>query len=160
MQIDVKGLDNLQIKLNQFKNDLTHAEPLMAKLANHLHVMVEVSFEREQSPDGKKWTPIKPNKKDPHPKKILWSSGAMQGSLYRNVTKDTAIVGLNAISPSGFQYPLTHQFGTSNAWGKGITVPARPFLPIDSKGYIYEGVEKELMEIVDDYVELMSFKIN
>lgn len=159
MQIDASELNNLEIKLNQFKNDLTHTEPLMAELANYLHVMIEVSFEREQSPDGKKWSPIKPNKKDPHPEKILWSSGAMQRSLYQQSTKDTAIVGLNAVS-NGFQYPLTHQFGTNNAWGKGIIIPARPFLPIDSNGNIYEGVEKELMEVVDDYVELMSFKIN
>lgn len=161
MQIDAKGLDNLQIKLNRFQNDLTHTEPLMAEIANHLHLMVEVSFEREQSPDGKKWSPIKPRKNDPHPEKILFSSGDMQRSLYQTSTKDTAIVGLNAISPtSGFQYPLTHQFGTDNAWGRGIVVPARPFLPIDNNGYVYEGVEEELIQIVDDYIELMSFKIN
>ena len=159
MQIDAKGLDNLQIKLNRFQNDLTHTEPLMAEIANHLHLMIEVSFEREQSPDGKKWSPIKPRKNDIHPEKILFSSGEMQGSLYQKSTKDTAIVGLNAVS-NGFQYPLTHQFGTDNAWGRGIVVDARPFLPIDINGNIYEGVEEELIEIVDDYIELMSFKIN
>lgn len=159
MQIDAKELNDLQIKLNQFKNDLTHTEPLMAEIANHLHNIVEMSFEKEQSPDGKKWSPIKPRKNDPHPEKILFSSGEMQGSLYQQSTKDSATVGLNAIS-NGFQYPLTHQFGTDNAWGRGIIVPARAFLPIDINGNIYEGVEKELIQIVDDYVELMSFKIN
>lgn len=159
MQIDAKELDNLQIKLNQFQNSLINTKPLMLEIANHLHNITVESFEKESSPDGKKWSPIKPNKKDPHPEKILYQEGDLQGSLYSKATEDTATVGVNAVS-NGFQYPLTHQFGTKNAWGRGIVVPARPFLPIDSNGNIYEGVEKELMEIVDDYIELMSFKIN
>lgn len=160
MQIDVNELDNLQIKLNQFQNNLTNTKPLMLEIANHLHNITVESFEKESSPDGKKWSPIKiTGYVSKYYSKILYQEGDLQGSLYSKATKDSATVGLNAVS-NGFQYPLTHQFGTNNAWGRGIVVPARPFLPIDSNGNIYEGVEKELMEIVDDYVELMSFKIN
>ncbi|WP_320034808.1 phage virion morphogenesis protein [Halarcobacter sp.] len=153
MQINTTGLDDLQAKLINIQEKIENTQPLMGELSNHLENIVLNSFEKQMSPDGKPWSPIKARKTDPHPEKILYSSGNLQGSLYSKATKDSAIVGLNAVSNS-FQYPLTHQFGTDKAGrNKKVTIVARPFMPVDAEGKVYAGVEDELLELVEDYIE-------
>lgn len=154
MQVSVKavGLEELQNKLLQIKKAGEDTEPLMAELANHLYNISDYSFENEQSPDGISWEPIQA-RRDGTTGKILRASGDMFETLVAESTKDEAIVGLNIVSEEGFEYPLTHQFGTNNAWGKGIEVVARPFMPIHKDGTLYEDTYNELDEIIEDYME-------
>ena len=155
VNIKVKNLENLNKSLKDIQNKVQDTEPLMAELSNHLYNIVENSFETQSSPDGKAWSPIKQatykNYKLPTDK-LLYKSGNMQDSLNRDFDSNSATVGLNAVN-GDFQYPLTHQFGTDNAFGKGITIEARPFMPIKNDGSLYDGVEDELVDIFEDYIE-------
>lgn len=155
VNISVQGLDKTQEALQTLKDKVQNTAPLMAELSKYLYNIVEESFENESSPDGKKWSPIKQTGrvKKGGSQKILFKSGDMQDSLGKDSSNDTAEIGLNAIS-GDFQYPLTHQFGTDKAGrNRNITIEARPFMPIKNDGSLYDGVEDELVDIIDDYIE-------
>ena len=143
----VEGLEHIREKFQELKNKAQDTSPLMAELANHLYNVVDTSFEKQETPDGISWNPIKPRKNDNHPEKMLYDEGIMQGSLSAESNNDEAMVGLNATS-NGYPYPIVHQFGTKD--GK---VEARAYMPIHEDGSIYEDTGKELEEIVEDYLK-------
>ncbi len=145
--IDTKGIEQIQKQLKELHNKAVNTEPLMAELANHLYNITSDSFENEKSPDGISWNPIKPRKGDKTPDKILRDEGTMQDTLSAFSSKDEAGIGLNATS-NGYPYPIVHQFGTENG-----SIVARPYLPIDKNGNLYEGTVKELIEILEDYIK-------
>lgn len=151
MQVTIKatGIQNSENTLKDLQNKGSNTEPLMAELANHLYNITKESFEKEQTPDGISWTPIKPRKGDRSPDKILRDEGDMQESLSAFSSQDEAEIGLNATS-NGYPYPIVHQFGSEDG-----TIVSRAFLPIDENGKLYDGVSAELEEIIEDY-----FKIN
>lgn len=151
--IEAKGLEKVYAVLDSLKEKGEDTAPLMAQLADHLYTTTDEAFEKQKSPDGISWNPIKQRKSGRNPNKILRDSGDMQESLMQESNSDEAIVGLNIVSEDGFQYPLTHQFGTNNAWGRGIIIKARPFMPIHEDGTIYAETLKELEEIAEDYMK-------
>ena len=146
VNIEVTGLDELRNKLQEIQSRAIDTEPLMAELSNHLYNIVDESFQNEKTPDGKSWSPIKPRKSDRSPNKILRDEGDMQDSLTAQSSKDEAIIGFNATS-NGYPYPIVHQFGTKD--GK---IESRAFMPIHEDGSLYDETEKELFEIVEDYM--------
>ena len=148
VNINVQGLNDVQQALHTLKNKAKDTTPLMAELSNHLYNVVEKSFENQTSPAGESWSPIKQalrQKKDGSTK-ILYKTGDMQNSLSTEHSSTKAAIGLNAIS-NGYPYPLVHQFGTID--GK---IQARPFMPIKNDGSIYENTSKEIVEIIEDYI--------
>ena len=156
VNIEVIGIERLTERLDNLEKRTKNLKPLYNDIALHLYSIVEESFENESSPDGIKWNPIKFRKNDLHPEKILYDSGDLQGKLYSQATATSATVGINAIN-NDFQYPLTHQFGTSKAGrNRNITIDERPFMPIKNDGTLYDGVEDELIEIVRDYFSFQS----
>lgn len=146
--IGVTGIDKAKEVLEGLQNKAISTEPLMAELANHLYNITSDSFENEKSPDGISWNPIKPRKADQTPDKILRDEGTMQDTLSAFSSKDEAGIGLNAVA-NGFPYGLVHQFGSEDG-----SIVARPFLPIDENGKLYDGVEEELIEIIEEYLKV------
>lgn len=155
MHIEAQGLSGIQDKLKQLKNKTGNIKPLLDEFRNHLQNIIEESFENETSPDGLEWSPIKPRKNDPHPEKILYADGTLQGSLYGRTNKDSLTVGVNATS-KGYQYPIVHQFGSTKESGRGSGIVARAFMPIKPDGDLYDRTLKELEEIIDDYFEFIE----
>lgn len=144
--INLTGIDHVVQKIKELQTKGHNTQPLMEELANHLYNVTSSSFQNEASPDGKSWSPIEFRKEDRNPNKILYDEGTMQDTLQAISDKDSATVGLNAIS-NGYPYPVVHQFGSEDG-----TIEARPFMPIDKDGKIYEDTAKELEEIVEDYI--------
>jgi len=158
MQIQATGLEDIQDDLKDLEDKTDNIKPLLKELANHLRNIAEESFENQKTPDGKKWTPIKPRKSDHTPTKILYDTGHMQDSLYANLIDDDIVVGVNATSKN-YQYPLVHQFGTDKAGRGNITkIVARPFMPIKSNGELYEETKKELEEIIEEWLGFKGLK--
>lgn len=152
MHIEPQGLREVQDGLKQLKSKIDDTEPLLNELRNYLENVIEESFENEESPDGIKWSPIKPRKNDPHPEKILYAEGTLQGSLYGKVYKEQLTIGVNATA-KGYQYPIALQFGNK----KG-TLPPRAFMPIKLDGTLYPNIEKELEEIISDYFNALGLE--
>lgn len=155
MKIEVIGLDEINKSLDSLAKKTNDTGPLLRELANHLKNTIEESFEKETSPDGHEWSPIKFRKDDASPDRILYDSGNMQKRLYSRVDKESLTVGLNATS-KGYEYPLVHQFGSQKKSGRGSGIVARPFMPIRLDGSLYKETEKELDEIIADYFKFIE----
>jgi phage virion morphogenesis protein len=147
VQIEVQGIEPLTKKLQQLQSIGSDLTPIMAELANHLYNIADESFQKQQTPDGISWNPIKPRKDDQSPNKILYDEGTMQGSLSQKSNSNEATVGLNATA-NGYPYPIVHQFGSKDG-----SIEARAFMPIHEDGTIYEGTLKELEDIVEVFFE-------
>ena len=150
MQIELKGLQKINAKLQELEENLVNTRPLVGELTNHLYNLIEESFETQTTPDGKSWSPIK---KATHKNyglstdKILYKTGHMRNSLYHySVIGGGGAVGVNATA-KGYMYPLVHQYGSK-------FVEARPFMPIKADGELYEGTQRELDEIMEEWFTL------
>lgn len=82
---------------------------------------VQLTFRKEQSPDGGKWAPLKRGRKrkgkGKRDNKILRDTGRLANSITGVAAGNNVIVGTNV------EYAAYHQEGTSR-------IPARPFLPL------------------------------
>ncbi|MDR1910890.1 MAG: phage virion morphogenesis protein [Helicobacteraceae bacterium] len=120
---------------------------LALEAANRIANIAGRSFARRESPDGIAWEPLLPETVAakqkagyPDPSRPLYGSGHMQRSLTIESAGDTATVGLNAVAGvKEYPYPASHQFGAPKR-----NIPARPFLPIDARGELYEGVRLQI----------------
>jgi len=122
-------------------------EPLTEEIANHLYNLTDESFEVESSYTGTPWARLAASTvKQKGNSKMLYREGTLQRSLYQESTADSAYVGVNARA-NGYAYPAVHQFGSEH-------VPARPFMPFDEKGQVYDTVIDDMLEMVGDYLEL------
>ena len=133
--IEVKGLEELQTKLKSLQNIDKKAKPQMQTLGNILQNEIEDSFENESSPFGQKWQALKPStirqkQRLGKSSNILRWDGNLADKWIVKADDKKATVSNNT-NKNGFAYGLVHQFGTKSAFGKGISIPARPFLPVD-----------------------------
>jgi phage virion morphogenesis protein len=77
--------------------------PALERIGAHLEFTTQLRFERENSPDGKRWSPSKRARKQGG--QTLTDSGRLRASI-THVIHDTAVdVGTNVI------YAAIHQFG-------------------------------------------------
>ena len=122
--------------------------PLTEEIANHLYNLTDESFEVESSYTGTPWARLAASTvKQKGNSKALYHEGTLQRSLYHENTSDSAYVGVNA-TENGYAYPAVHQYGSKD--GK---VPARPYLPFDEHGEVYDTVIDDILLMVGDYLE-------
>ena len=85
--------------------------PMMRKISEVMAEAVEDNFDREQTPDGLPWEPLKPStikareKRGYWPSKILQRRAELVRSIAREFGRDYAQVGTNK------EYAAIHQFG-------------------------------------------------
>jgi phage virion morphogenesis protein len=113
-------------------------------LGNALANRIRLGFRIGQSPYGAAWKPINPAFRSGQP---LRDTGRLQRSIKHAVQGDSVLVGTNV------RYAATHQFGAQikpkNAarlaipmkgggliMSKGVTIPARPFMPMTAGGQV------------------------
>ncbi|WP_169976083.1 phage virion morphogenesis protein [Campylobacter sp. RM16191] len=180
MPIDIKGIDEIQKKLQTLQKSLDDQQ-MKTKLntvGGMIRNSIEESFENEASPFDQKWKPISSAtaisyaggrkkvyaKNGKQRKGFLSKFGAggskrilvLSGSLAQRwvVRSDSSSVTVsNNSSNQGFAYGLTHQFGTNKAGrSKNVHIPARPFLPIDSNGNLESRLYKNISDYLSDQI--------
>ena len=123
--------------------------PLFEALANELYTLAEYALEHEQDPDGGAWRPLAPATRAQKLKRHglarrLHESGELRLRLDTESDRQSATVGTNIVSQTGYPYPAVQQFGTNDG-----RVPARPFLPFDPEsGDLMDGASRGLLELV------------
>jgi phage virion morphogenesis protein len=146
IEVNTKALNQ---ELSRAKEKLSDLTPLMATLAQTLYTITDESFDAERSPDGTPWANLAPStwryKKSG---RKLYESSTLRDSLYAHSDKTIAQVGVNA-SAKGFQYGLSHQFGSTKRH-----IPARPFFPIDRHGTLMSQAQEELIAQIVEYFKL------
>lgn len=139
--------------MQNLSSSLEDTEPLMAHIANALQNSTSEAFERETSPFGEKWQDLSPStlKKHKGLKKKLVDKGKLVNSIHTTYDSQSAKIGSNVV------YARIHQFGGKTGRNHKAIIPARPFLPINTKGEIPEDLHDEINDLVLEYV-LQSLK--
>ena len=128
--------------------------PLFEALANELYTLAEYALEHEQDPDGGAWRPLAPATRARKLKRHglarrLHESGELRERLETESDRQSATVGTNSVSKTGYPYPAVQQFGTEDG-----RVPARPFLPFDPESRdLMDGASLALLELVQTHFE-------
>jgi len=160
-KITITGVDEIKRAIAKISNRVKNLEPIHAHIGNMILNSIEDSFEKEASPFGQKWKPLKIRtihqsyrgkrytKRGKHTKafqrhvsgkKILTNSGTLSSSFSVDADDSGVAVGTNLI------YAPIHQFGGYAGRSKSAKIPARPYLPIDSSKRLESGLQSDILE--------------
>ncbi len=156
--IQVIGIEEIENALQALSKKLsgTHMQQTMQTVGEIVKFDIEENFENESSSFGVMW------KKSHRAGKTLSDSGRLNSSFSINATVSRVEVGTN------LEYAPIHQFGGiikaktdkglrfkvngKFARKQSVTIPARPFLPIDKSGNLapktQESILKKLQELM------------
>ena len=148
-QITVKD-NELKTELTKLQTKLKNLKPLLNQVGYYLLEVVENSFENEADANGKAWQELSPNylnykNKKGYTKK-LQNRGTLAESIDFTTTTDALILGTN------IEYAAIHQFGGFAGRNKSAFIPARPFLPVDENGHMYQDVINDILYLIKDYI--------
>ncbi|MBR0253933.1 MAG: phage virion morphogenesis protein [Synergistaceae bacterium] len=122
IKTQIQGLENIRNKLNLMSNNLRDLTPFWQLVGSYIKKQtVNERFNKEQSPSGEKWKPLKHPSKKKGKRKILTDTGTLRRSINFKANHDSAVVGSN------LKYAAVHQFG-----GRKKNIPARPFLGVNA----------------------------
>lgn len=79
--------------------------------------------------------------------KILQVTGQLAASVHGESGNDYAMIGSN------LRYAAIHQLGGEAGRGRKTTIPARPYLPIQSDGELQSETATSILDIVVHYIE-------
>lgn len=134
-----------QAMIDRALSQATHTEPMMNSIAVELLSLTEEAFASEGSPN--QWQSLASatihnrEKKGQWPGKVLQVSGALAASIQPFHNNNEA--GLSSNKP----YAAIHQFGGQAGRDRKVTIPARPFMPLDGNK-INEEATHAILEIV------------
>ncbi len=138
--IEIVGIESLIRDLEEIQRRSNNLEPIHKEIGNMILNDIEMSFEESKSPFGQVWArnvvipPNNPNKKP------LINSGILSTSFTVNATANEVSVGTNLI------YAAIHQFGGKAGKNRGVTIPARPYLPVSSNGELESNLQKNITD--------------
>lgn len=127
----------LERGLDQLLKNATNTRPMMRAIATEMVSLTEDNFESE-SWGGEKW---KQSKRAANGGKTLQLTGQLAASISTKVGNDFAQIGSNK------KYAAIHHLGGQAGRGRKVTIPARPYLPINGSGQLQTGAKKKLIDI-------------
>lgn len=137
------SLDTSQLDrgLSQLLRNATNLRPMMRAIATEMATITEDNFEAE-SWGGERWKQSQRAASDGG--KTLQKSGHLADSISTKAGNSFARIGSNK------KYAAIHHLGGQAGRGKKLTLPARPYLPINGEGKLQKGAEQNLLNIALD----------
>ena len=157
IQIEIQSADVLGA-IEQLHRKIGDMSQPMERIGIYLTNITEESFDNERSPEGDAWHPLAESTRAFKAKygghKILQSKDRnTRESITHDATDASVMVGVNAYSAKGYEYPIVHQFGTDKAGkSKSVRIEARPFFPITQDGELIDGAKEEVLEIIMEFL--------
>lgn len=131
--------------LDALQRVLVDLTPAMRDIAEALRTETEENFLREGRPGWKDLAPSTVKARgSAHP--ILQRSGQLAASVDLVYDRTSASVGSNKV------YAAIHQFGGQAGRGRRVTIPARPFLPVDASGNLHPEAQRTVLEVISDHL--------
>ncbi|UOO82811.1 phage virion morphogenesis protein [Uruburuella testudinis] len=134
INLDTKSLDR---SLSQLLINLGNSRKMMRAIATEMSSITEENFESE-SWGSDKW---KQSKRAADGGKTLQLTGQLAASISTQVGNDFARIGSNK------PYAAIHHLGGQAGRDKKVTIPARPYLPINGSGALQSGADKRILDI-------------
>ena len=171
IHIDINH-DGISAALAIIATNAKQLDAVLDDIGNTVSESVRLGFASGSDPYGTPWEPLSPASRAGQP---LRDTGRLMNSITHQVTGDSVTVGTNVV------YALQHQFGfkveaqkptggsarfgytpknspylrwfAGGRWhaAKGVTIPARPFLPSESRG-LPATWEAEILDVISDYM--------
>ncbi|HFC8543235.1 TPA: phage virion morphogenesis protein [Neisseria weaveri] len=129
--------DSLEKGLEKLLRNATNTRPMMRAIATEMVSLTEDNFESE-SWGGEKW---EQSKRAANGGKTLQLTGQLAASISTKIGNGFAQIGSNK------KYAAIHHLGGQAGRGRKVTIPARPYLPINGSGQLQNGAEKKLIDI-------------
>lgn len=145
-------IDEIDFTIKQCKN----ISPILHEVGNLAKNEAELSFEKETSPFGDKWTPLsKQTLKHKKGSKILTESSMLQSSINsRTKLQQTKTSTQGSVSiGTNLEYAPIHQFGGKAGKNLKANIPARPFLPFKD-GDIPNDLKEDIKETILNHFKL------
>lgn len=133
---------NVMSALDRLAHTGQDMSPVTRMIAQELERQTEKNFAAEGRP---KWLGIKP-RKGREGGQILQDTGQLAASITSSHDATSATVGSNKV------YAAIHQLGGKTGRGHKVTMPARPFLPIDAQGHLQQEAEENILGLANDYL--------
>lgn len=147
IRIDIDDREVTQA-LERLQRKVADLTPAMRDIAQAL----ESETERRLEVEGPGWpslseVTIARRQKSGHwPGKMLQLSGDLARSIESEAGPNHALIGVQK------RYAAIHQFGGQAGRGRKITIPARPYLPIEPDGALTESARETVTEILAGYL--------
>lgn len=149
IEIDDRQVIDALNRLAAAGRDLT---PAMRAIATALLSQTEANFAAESGPLGK-WPELKPATRNARARKGKWpgkmlqmSAAGLASSVHAYATANEAGVGVGVI------YAAIHQLGGPAGRGLKSLIPPRPYLPALPDGQLQNGLEDEVIEVIQSYL--------
>ncbi len=125
-EFEWQGLAQARAYFSQLAARGERLRPLMADIAEGLLHSTQDRFDAEEDPEGVPWpalaaATLAKKRSD----RILVERGYLVGGLRSDFDEGSA-----SVSTAPLSYGPIHQFGGEAGRGKGVTIPARPFLGV------------------------------
>lgn len=160
VSVQMVGLEAIQALLKQIQDTATNTQPVMRALGEIIRTDTTESFQDKASPFGEAWKPSEHN---------LYNSGRL-ASLNVSSTKYTATVYTSVvygaihqfggiIKPKNGKYLMFKGSGSRFAKVKEVTIPARPFMPVNSAGQLAPKTEEALIKYLTKKLTRLEGKV-
>jgi len=145
-------------------------QPFLQTLGDDLVERVKRRFETSTGPDGVAWKPNAPATLDALSERLGKSyrkkSGALNAKGQQKIAGkrpliDTGLLRQQIVAQANRQsvtvsatslYAAIHQFGGQAGRGKKITIPARPFMPVQADGDLYPQERAFVLNAINSYL--------
>lgn len=116
--------------------------PALMAIGEELYTITRRAFGASADPWGRPWKPTKRGNKP-----LIGAGRFLSGpSLSYHLEGDSVVMGSSAV------YAAIHQFGGQAGRGRKVTIPARPFLPVDRAGGLAPAARDAVIDIVREYL--------
>ncbi|MDD3553228.1 MAG: phage virion morphogenesis protein [Deltaproteobacteria bacterium] len=162
---------NLRDMLARLQGRISDLTPAMRSIGEEMVERIKQRFASSTAPDGAKWQPNTPatieaylrkfggtRKKDgsiskrgqrmaANKRPLIGETKALSTTIYYRADSSSVTIG------SPMRYAAIHQFGGQAGRGRKVTIPARPYLPIDQHGrWIGEVDRQAVYQQIIEYI--------
>lgn len=134
--------EELEQALKQLQQRVHDLAPVMRAISETLKTETEFNFEEEGRPA---WLPSLAARK--REGMTLSDSGHLRKSITTQYDERHALIGTN------LKYARIHQLGGKAGRRQSVLLPARPYLPVTPGGELQDGVEKKIIQTIEQYLK-------
>lgn len=148
--------DGVSAELARLARAIKAIDPALEEIGSSLATEVQMRFERQEDPEGKRWKTLSDVTLAARAAKVRGNRESKPkilregGDLYEGASTYKVLAGEAVILGSNRPYARIHQFGGQAGRGLKVTIPARPYLGMSEDG------RKEIIEILQDHIARAS----
>ncbi|MCX7258022.1 MAG: phage virion morphogenesis protein [Polaromonas sp.] len=164
--------ESLRNVLKALQARMGNLAPVLTALGDSITERTKQRFDTSTAPDGTPWTPNSAATLGMLSARLAGSKGNVKKSGGLNARGNAKLANKKPLIDSGFlreqivpvvsgqtltvsataKYAAIHQFGGQAGRGRKVTIPARPFLPLQPNGALYPQERQLVLDALNDFL--------